>query len=90
MTLLELSKDYEAAAALLRRRLKPNRKARTVRCAVRSMTPTPCFVLSASQNCKPASTVVIARKNGRLTVVAQPQNVSARFGEKNGKNGNNL
>jgi hypothetical protein len=54
------------------------------------MTPTPCFVLSAAQNCKPASTVVIARKNGRLTVVAQPQNVSAQFGEKTGKNGNNL
>jgi hypothetical protein len=34
--------------------------------------------------------VVIARKNGRLTVVAQPQNVSAQFGEKTGKNGNNL
>jgi hypothetical protein len=69
---------------------KPKRKARAARCAVRRASRVPCFVLSAAQNGKPASTVVIGRKNGRLSVVTEPQEISEMFGEKAGKNGNNL
>jgi hypothetical protein len=47
-------------------------------------------VLSAAQNCKTASTVIVARKNGRLSVVTEPREISEMFGEKAGKNGNNL